>query len=102
MGEKNKDFMDSRAMAQAVSGRSLTAEARVQFRVSPCGICGGPNGTGAGFSPSTSTFLCQFYSTGAPLHGKMKKTNHLHHSLKAASIAPAAGPFTKKKDFMDK
>jgi hypothetical protein len=26
-----------------------------------------------GFSPSTSVFPYQFHSTGAPLHGKMKK-----------------------------
>jgi hypothetical protein len=56
-------------MAQAVSRRPLTVEARVRSRVSPCGICGG-QGTGTGFSPSTLVFLCQFHSTGAPLQGK--------------------------------
>jgi hypothetical protein len=45
-----------RAMAQAVSRRPLTAEARVRFRFSPCDICGGQSGTGTGFSPS-----CRFY-----------------------------------------
>ena len=40
-----------RAMAQAVSGRPLTAEGRVRSRLSPCGICGGQSGTGTGFSP---------------------------------------------------
>jgi hypothetical protein len=43
-------------MAQAVSRRPLTAEARVQARVrarvDPCGIRGGQSGTGAGFSPA--------------------------------------------------
>jgi hypothetical protein len=41
-----------RAMAQAVSRRPLTAEARVRSRVSPCGVCGGQSGTGTVFSPS--------------------------------------------------
>jgi hypothetical protein len=40
-------------MAQAVSRRSLTAEARIQFRFSQCGTCGGQSGTGTGFVPST-------------------------------------------------
>jgi hypothetical protein len=57
-------------MAQAVSRRPLTAEARVRSRVGPCGFCGGQSGTGTGFSPSTSVFPCQFYSTGAPLEWK--------------------------------
>jgi hypothetical protein len=43
-------------MAQAVSRRPLTAEARVRPRVSPCGICGGQSGTGTGFSPRVLTF----------------------------------------------
>jgi hypothetical protein len=38
-------------MAQVVSRRPLTAEARVRFRVSPCGFCGGHTGTGIGFPP---------------------------------------------------
>jgi hypothetical protein len=46
------------AMAQAVSHRPLTAEARVRVRVNPCGICGGQSGTGTGFSPSSSIFPC--------------------------------------------
>jgi hypothetical protein len=60
-------------MAQAVSRRLLTAEARVRSRVSPFGICGGQSGNGTGFSPSTSVFPCQFHSTGAPLKCKSRK-----------------------------
>jgi hypothetical protein len=41
-------------MAQAVSRRPLTAEARVRAWVEACGICGGQSGTAAGFSPSSS------------------------------------------------
>jgi hypothetical protein len=37
------------------------------------------------FPPSTSVFSCQFHSTGAPLLGKMKETDHLslhlHHRV---------------------
>jgi hypothetical protein len=60
-------------MAQAVSRRSPTAEARVRSLVSPCGICCGQSGIRTGFSPSTSVFPCQFHSTGATLLGKIKK-----------------------------
>jgi hypothetical protein len=91
-------------MAQAVSRRPLTAEARVQSRVSPCGICGGQNGTGTDFSPSNSVFPCQFHSTGAPLHGKTEKEliiffTGLHNKPQGcgASVASAAGLFQKKK-----
>ena len=61
------------------------AEARVRSRISPCGICGGQSGTGTDFSPNTLAFPCQFHFTGAPLRGKMKKTDHLslhiHHRV---------------------
>jgi hypothetical protein len=60
-------------MAQAVSPRSPTAEARVRSQVNPCGICGGQSGTGMGFSPSTLIFPCELHSTDAPLLGKIKK-----------------------------
>ena len=74
-------------MAQAVSRRPLTAEARVRSRVSPCGFCGGQSGTGTGFSPSTLVLPCQFHSTGAPLLGKMKKSYSLHLRHRAAQSA---------------
>jgi hypothetical protein len=95
-------------MAQAVSRRPLTAEARVRSLVGPWGIGGGQSGTGAGFSPSTSVFPCQFHSTGAPLHGKTKKKliifiTGLHNKPQGcgASVASAAGPFNKKKVSLD-
>jgi hypothetical protein len=42
-------FRAGRAIAQAVSRRLPTAEARVRAQVRSCGICGGQSGTGAGF-----------------------------------------------------
>jgi hypothetical protein len=44
-------------MAQAVSRRPLTAEARVRTQVSPCEIF---SGTETGFYPSSSVFPCQY------------------------------------------
>jgi hypothetical protein len=93
-----------RAMAQAVSRRPLTAEAWVRSWVSACGISGGQSGTGTGLSPSTSVFSCQFYSTGAPLLGKMKKLiifiTGLHNKPLGcgASVASAAWPFITQRN----
>jgi hypothetical protein len=58
--------MEGRAVAQAVSRRFHTAEARLRYQVSPCGICGGQSGTGSGFRSSPSVFPCQYHSTAAP------------------------------------
>jgi hypothetical protein len=82
---------------------NITAEAWVRSWVSPCRICGGQNGTGTGFSPSTSVFPCPFHSTCAPLQGKTKKRiifiTGLHNKPQVcgASVASAAGPFATRK-----
>jgi hypothetical protein len=77
-----------RATVQAVSRRSVTAEARVRSHASPCGICGGQSGTRTGFSPSTSVFFCKFHSTDAHYKEKRKNESSLSQrckiSLKAA------------------
>jgi hypothetical protein len=73
------------ALAQAVSRRPVTAEARFRSRVSTCGICGGQSGTGTGLFPSTSVSPCQFHFIGAPLLGKTEEK---------LIITSAAGPFT--------
>jgi hypothetical protein len=49
-------------MAQIISRRPLTAEAPIRARFNPCVICGRQSGTGAGFSPSSSGFPCQYIS----------------------------------------
>jgi hypothetical protein len=48
--------MLDRAIAQAVSHRPLTAEARARYQISLCKIYGGQSGNRTGFSPSTSVF----------------------------------------------
>jgi hypothetical protein len=52
-------------MAQVVSRRPLTAEARLRSRVNPCEIYGGQSGTVTGFSPGYYVFPCQYHSTVA-------------------------------------
>lgn len=61
--------MDStvgRAFDQAVRSRTLTADALVQFRTSPCDICGRQSDNGTGFAPSASDFPCQYHCTDSP------------------------------------
>jgi hypothetical protein len=95
-------------MAQAVNRRTPTAEARLRSKVSPCGICDVQSCTGTGFSPSTSVFLCQFHSTGAPLLRNGQKTIiifiiglYKKPQGRGASVASAGGPFTTKKRFVE-
>jgi hypothetical protein len=51
------NFWIGRAVAEALSRRPLTAEARVFARVSPCTTFSGYSGTGTSFSLSSSFFL---------------------------------------------
>jgi hypothetical protein len=83
-----------RTMAQAVSPCPLTAEARVPFWVSQCGICGGQSDTGTGFPLSIS-----FHQCSITRKTKKKLINFitgLHNKNLGcgASVASAAGPFT--------
>jgi hypothetical protein len=50
-------------MAQAVSRRSLAAEARVCARNIPYGICGGQSDIGTEFYTRSSGFACLYNST---------------------------------------
>jgi hypothetical protein len=50
-------------VAQEISCRPLTAEARVRSRDSLFGICGRQSGTVTRFSLSASVFRCQYHST---------------------------------------
>jgi hypothetical protein len=50
-------------MAQAVSHRPLTAEARVQSQASPREICVAQSGIATGCSQCTSVLHCQCYFT---------------------------------------
>jgi len=63
---KYNSYCNWSAMAQAVSPRPVTAEARVRSQDSPFVIHGLNNDTGTGFSPGTSVFCCRYHSTSAP------------------------------------
>jgi hypothetical protein len=64
MDRQDRTFPLGRAMTHAVNRRPLAAEAGVRTHVSLCGICR-QSDTGAGFSPRSSVFHCQRYSTVA-------------------------------------
>jgi len=68
-------------MAQAVICRILFAGARVQNKTRSCGICGGQSGSVTGFSPSTSTFSCQYHPTIAPC----SSIRHRRHTISVIS-----------------
>jgi hypothetical protein len=71
-------------MAQAVSLRPLTVEARVRSQLSPCRNCGGQCGTGTGFSPNISVSpVNSFHSCSIAL--KDGKTDHV--SLQGCTIS---------------
>ena len=53
---------NSRDMPQVVSRRSVTTQARARSHANPLEVGGGQSGNGRGFFPSTSVFLCQYYS----------------------------------------
>jgi hypothetical protein len=83
-----------RAMAQAVSRRPLTAEARVRSRASPRGICGRQSGTGTGFPLSISFHRCSITRNNEKL---IVFITELHSKPQGcgASVASAAGLFKK-------
>ena len=55
-----QNYFAGRAMAPVVGLQPVTVV------TSPCGICARRNGTGKGFSSSTSRIPCQYHSTIAP------------------------------------
>jgi hypothetical protein len=80
------------AMAQAVSRRPLTAEARFRSSFNPCGIFGGQNGIGMVCSPSSLVLPCRYYSTVA-LHAhtspERRTTGPLVATVKRYRLIPS-------------
>ena len=69
-------FTDTNKMfhGQVVGCQSLTADAYVRSQASLCGICGGQNGTGTGFSLSTVVFPSHYHSISTTY-------SHILHNL---------------------
>jgi hypothetical protein len=70
-----------RAMAQTVSCRPLTAEARFRSRISPFGICGGQSGTGTGSFSEYFGFPQSMSFHRCSITRKNEKIDHLHHRI---------------------
>jgi hypothetical protein len=83
-----------RVMAQAVSHRLFTAEARVRARVGSSGICGGLIGTGTGFSSIFSVFPRQYHST-VVLHTHLSSAGWTEGLLVAAVQRRSLTPSTR-------
>jgi hypothetical protein len=81
-------------MAQAVSRRSLTAEARIRFLLRPYGICGAQNDTRIGVSLSSSALPCRYHSTVA-LHTHMSPGGRTTGLLVAAVQRHSLTPSTR-------
>jgi hypothetical protein len=95
-------------MAQAVSRRPLTAEARVRSLVSPFGICNGKSGTGTGFPRVLRFSPVNFIPPVFHYLEKRKKkliifVTGFHNKPQGcgASVASAAGPFTTNKKWKE-
>jgi hypothetical protein len=83
-------YLGGRAVAQAVSHQSLTAEAWV----CPCGICGGQSGSGTCFSLSSSVFSCQYHFIVA-LYFRMSSGGWTLGLLQAADQRHCLTPSTR-------
>jgi hypothetical protein len=82
-------------MAQAVSRRPLTLEARIRVRIVQCGICGGQSGAATDFSPSSLVFPCHYHSTVA-VHNIIWGMNSrpLVAAVQRHSLTPSTGRTT--------
>jgi hypothetical protein len=62
----DKLFLLRPCHGSVISWRPHTAEVCVECQARVCEVCGEQSGTRTGFSPSTSSFLCPYYSFRAP------------------------------------